>query len=513
MTRMILAALMGIAMLTACAKAQEEGKEKPCDAKSSQAGCDKKKEPEPRIYESTSRIQLEGATVRYKVIAGETFIKDDKGEPTASIFSTSYIADGFQDPRTRPVAFIFNGGPGSASLWLHMGIFGPQRVMLPSEPGDDGAAPYDIESNAHSILNVADLVFIDPVGTGWSKTLGEAKTDEFWGVKEDASSVREFIRRWLVEHKRWNSPKYLIGESYGTTRSGALINALEGGWNDIAMNGIVLISSVLNFGLDATDPGNDVGYVGLMPSYAAVAWYHGKVDRTQWNNDFDGFLADARLFATDEYMPALLKGQMLSPESRQAVAERLGAFIGLDANYLLRSNLRVMLRRYMRELLRDQGLTVGRFDGRFKGDNPDGVAEYPEGDPSGYGIDGAYTAAMMDYFSRNLGVEISERYVTLGGVRAWNWDADEGGGDNSYVNVAPWIERAMRQNKDLRVLSANGYYDMATPFFSTEMTLAQPSFDRSRLTITHYPAGHMMYLHPASVEKLAMDVRQFIGGE
>ncbi|MFQ5563675.1 MAG: S10 family peptidase [Parvularculaceae bacterium] len=514
MIRAAIAAFASISLLAACAEAQDGAKDKACDAKNgAQAECEKKKTPEPRVFESNARTTLNGRTVRYKVIAGETFILDDEGEPTASIFSTTYIADGYSDPRARPVAFIFNGGPGSASLWLHMGMFGPQRVVLPSEPGDDGAAPYDLGANPHSILDVADLVFIDPVGTGWSKTLGEAETDDFWGVNEDAQSVREFIRRWLVEHKRWNSPKYLIGESYGTTRSGALIKALEGGWTDIAMNGIVLISSVLNFGLDATDAGNDVGYVGLMPSYAAAAWYHGKVERSAWNDDFDAFLAEARDFAADEYMPALLKGQMMAPEERAAVAARLSRFIGIDETYVMRSNMRIPLRRYMRELLREEGLTVGRFDARFTGVEPDGVSENPEADPSGYGIDGAFTAAMLDYFSRSLGVDIAERYVTLGGVRKWNWDANDGGGDNSYVNVAPWIERAMRQNKDLRVLSANGYYDMATPFFGTEMTLAQPGFDRSRLTISYYPAGHMMYLHPASMEKLAADVRKFIGGE
>lgn len=511
-TRNILSATALVAMLVSSACAQS-GADSAAKDKTEHADKDKAKAdtPEPRIFKSKGQVVTStGKTVKYNVTAGETQIKNDKGDPIASIFSTTYLADGFSDPRQRPVAFIYNGGPGSASLWLHMGMFGPKRVKLPQDPGDDGAAPYDIEANPQSILDVADIVFIDPVGTGWSKTLGEAKDDEFWGVKEDARSVREFIRRWLVEHKRWNSPKYLIGESYGTTRSGALADALEGGWTDISLNGIVLISSVLDFGLDATDPGNDVGYVSLMPSYATAAWYHQKVDRAAWNNDFDRFVAEARTFATDEYMPALLKGQLLDDATREAVTQKLSSFIGLDADYLTRSNLRVPLFRFMRQLLRNQSLTIGRFDSRFTGVEPNGVSEYPEDDPSGYGIDGAYTAAMLDYYGRDLGVDISDRYVTLGGVTKWNWDAGEGGGDNSYVNVAPWIEKAMRQNKDLRVLSANGYYDMATPFFGTEMTLAQPGFDRSRLTITHYMAGHMMYLHHPAMVKLADDIRAFI---
>ena len=500
-------AAIGLSLLiVACAVAQDETKPEAAD------GADA-----PRIFKSTGRITAGGKSVAYRVIAGETILRNEKDEPAASIFSTSYIADGFSDPRERPVAFIFNGGPGSASLWLHMGVFGPKRVRLPSGPDagpdDDGAAPYDLIVNPESIIDVADMVFIDPVGTGWSKTIGEGKTDDYWGVRQDAASIREFIRRWLVEHKRWNSPKYLIGESYGTTRSAALLDALESGWTDIAMNGVVLISTVLNFGLDATDAGNDVGYVGLMPGYAATAWYHGKVDRSQWGGDLERFLTDARAFATDEYMPALLKGQMASEAERNAVAAKLAVFTGLSETYVSRANMRIPLRRFMRELLRDQGLAVGRLDSRFTGVEADGVGESPEYDPSAYGIDAAYTAGMLDYFSRDLGVDIIDPYTTLGGVRGWNWDAEDGGGENAYVNVAPWVERAMRQNKDLRVLAANGYYDLATPFFGTEMTLAQPGFDRSRLTLTYYESGHMMYIHQPSLEALARDVRAFIRNE
>ncbi len=503
MTARILAVL-AIFFIIGCAEAQDS------PAENTSENMDK---DEPRTFEKKARITANGKSISYKVIATETFLKNDKGEPAASIFSTSYIADGFSDPRTRPVAFIFNGGPGSASLWLHMGVFGPKRVRLPSGPDDDGAAPFDLIENPESLIAVADMVFIDPVGTGWSRVLGDGKPDDYWGVKEDAASVREFIRRWLVEHKRWNSPKYLIGESYGTTRSGALLDALESGWTDIAINGIVLISTVLNFGFDATDAGNDVGYIGLMPSYAASAWYHGKVDRNAWGGDIERFLNDARAFATDEYMPALLKGQLMAPAERDVVAAKLASFIGLSQTYVTRSHLRIPLRRFMRELLRDEGLAIGRLDARFTGVEADGVGENPEYDPSAYGIDAAYTAGILDYFSRDLGIDITDPYTTLGGVRDWNWDAGNAGGRNSYVNVAPMVERAMRQNKDLRILAANGYYDLATPFFGTEMTFAQPGFDRSRLTLTYYEAGHMMYIHEPSLEALAQDVRSFIEGE
>lgn len=470
--------------------------------------------PAPRRFETRDNVVVGGRTISYRTIAGETFIKDEKGKPTASIFSTTYMLAKPDDPRTRPVAFIFNGGPGSASLWLHLGVFGPTRVKLPEGPdggtADDGAAPYNLIDNPHTVLDVADLVFIDPVGTGWSRALGDAEPKQFWGVTEDAQSLREFIRLWLTEHKRWNSPKYLMGESYGTTRSAALINELEGGLTDIAVNGVVLVSTILNFGLDATDPGNDIGYVGLLPTYAATAWYHGKVDRAAWDGSLEKFLEAARAFAVEDYLPTLVLGQGAGAERRRDIAARLAGFIGLEASYLERAHLRVPLQRFMRELRRSEGLSVGRLDSRFTGAEPDTIGEDPEFDPSFYGIDAGYTAAMLDYFTRDLKVEIDDRYTTIGGVGGWNWKTARAGGDNAYLNVAPYLERAMRQNKDLRILAANGYYDLATPFFGTEMTLAQPGFDASRITLTYYEAGHMMYIHDPSLEKLAADVRAFI---
>ena len=467
---------------------------------------------EPRVWTSQGQVTADGERIRYRVVAGETHLENDEGEPTGSIFSTAYLKEGVTDPRTRPVAFVFNGGPGSASLWLHMGVFGPQRVVLPSEPpGDDGAAPFDVRENPETLLDEADLVFIDPVGTGWSRALGETDpAEEFWGVDEDAASIAQFIRRWLAENRRWASPKYLIGESYGTTRIGALMRQLESGWNDVAINGVVLISVVLDFKLDATDPGNDIGYVGLLPGYAATAWYHERVDRAAWGGDYDAFLADARAFATDVYLPALVRGATLAESQRRDVISRMSTLTGLSPAYLDRAEMRVSLSNFRTELLRDAGVSVGRFDSRFTGVEPDGNVDSPEGDPSGYGIDGAYTAAMLDYFTRTLGVEISEPYTTLGGVTDWNWDAGPAGGENAYLNTSVWLERAMRQNGDLRVLAANGLYDLATPFFATEMTFNRPGYPQDRVTLTYYPAGHMMYLHQPSIEQLAADVRAFI---
>lgn len=464
--------------------------------------------PEPRVYESRGQVTVNGERIRYSVTAGETFLEDNAGNPVASIFSTAYIADGLTDPRTRPVAFVFNGGPGSASLWLHMGVFGPQRLALPNAV-DDGAAPYDIVENAYSILDVADLVFVDPVGTGWSRTLGEGETSDYWGVTEDAESLATFIRQWLADHQRWNSPKYLLGESYGTLRIGALLNELEGGYTDVAINGVALISTVVDFRYDDTSPGNDVGYVGLMPGFAATAWYHGKVDQSRWDGDLEAFLADARTFAIEEYMPALLHGVWLDEARRARIVSELSDYIGLSEQFIDRANLRISLRRFQRELRRDEGLSVGRLDSRFTGVEVDAVGENPETDPSFYGIDASFTATMLDYFTRTLGVDISDYYSTIGGVRGWNWNAGSSG-NNNYINVGPWISRAMRQNSDLEVLVAQGYYDLATPFFAAELMFNQPGFVQDRVTFTYYEAGHMMYIHEPSLETFTQDVREMI---
>ncbi|WP_420433750.1 S10 family peptidase [Hyphobacterium sp.] len=465
-----------------------------------------------RAYESEGQITANGQRVRYSVLAGETFMAGDDGEPYASIFSTAYIRQGVDDRESRPVAFIFNGGPGSASLWLHMGVFGPYRVDLPSDARDDGAAPYSIIENDLSIIDQADLVFVDPVGTGWSRPLGEETGDRFWGIREDARVLGAFIRRWLTENRRWNSPKYLLGESYGTTRIAALLNEMQGGWTDVSFNGVGLISTVLDFRYDDTSQGNDVGYIGLMPGFAATAWYHERVDRAAWDGDLEAFLADARDFAYDTYMPALLRGASLPEDERSAVAAELSSYIGLSESYLMRANLRVNLQRFMREVLREEGLSVGRLDSRFTGMEADAVSEGPEYDPSAYGIDGGYTAAMLHYFTDTLGVDITDEYSVIDGPTFGGWNRDHGQGE-AYINVGPWVATAMRQNSDLEVLVAQGYYDLATPFFAAELMFNQPGFDPGRVTFGYYEAGHMMYIHHPSLEAFVEDVRELIGSE
>lgn len=474
---------------------------------------DKKKPdiPDPVVFTADKSIRLGAETVRYKATASETFLRNDDGEPIAAIFSIAYVKTGVTDPTTRPVTFVFNGGPGSASLWLHMGAWGPKRVITPSDATDVGAPPYPIVDNVHSLLDVTDLVFIDPVGTGYSRALGDAEPKEFYGVNEDAESVAEFIRIWITENGRWNSPKYVAGESYGTTRAAALTEKLQGGWNGVALNGVILVSAILDFQTARFAPGNDTAHLAFFPTQAATAWYHGKVDRSRWGGDFDAFIDEARAFTIDRLAPALIRGQTLSDADERAIAGEMSAFLGVSSEWVLDAKLRIDNSRFRKELLRDEGFSVGRFDSRYKGVDADDTADTPDNDPSGYGMDTAYAAAINDYLTRDLGVKMDRRYKILTGEPGsqWNWNVN-GRGWPAYVNVAPWLGKGMRENKDLRVLLASGWYDLATPFFGAEMSLFKNGVVLDRVVFTYYEAGHMMYLTEVEAKQLSDDVRAFI---
>lgn len=474
---------------------------------------------EPRVFESKGSVRLRGKTIKYQVRASETYLRDKTDAPVASMFSVAYIKTGENDPTKRPVAFVFNGGPGSASLWLHMGAIGPKRVDVTSDaadaadrPEDDGAAPFAIVDNPASMLDVADLVFIDPIGTGYSRVFGDEDPKNYYGVREDAKSVGRFIRLWLTENKRWNSPKYLAGESYGTTRAAALVNELTSGYTDVALNGVMLISAILDFQTARFAPGNDTPHVAFFPSMAAVGWYHGKVDKSAWNGDFDRFIKEARVWAVRELAPALLMGTSLPETEYNVVASKLAAFTGLKETYVKQARLRINNMYFMKELLRDEGLVVGRFDGRYTGKDSNDIGLYPEGDPSGYGMDAAYTAAVNDYFTRTLGVDIVRDYKVLEG-KQWNWSQEDdhrGGGWPAYVNVAPWLGKGMRQNRQMRVFLGAGWFDLATPFFGAEMAMQKNGIPADRVVKEYYEAGHMMYLREPSLMKLGRDLRAFI---
>jgi carboxypeptidase C (cathepsin A) len=463
--------------------------------------------PEPTVSVTHHRGVFGGVPVGYTATASETYLKGDDGTPKASIFSVAYVKEP-RDP-TRPVTFLFNGGPGSGSVWLQMGAFGPKRVGTPSDARDDGAPPYPILDNPDSLLDVTDIVFIDPVGTGFSHTLGKTEGKDYWGVTQDAKSVSQFIRLWLNDNGRWNSPKFMGGESYGTTRSAAVVNQLEGAYNDVGLDGIILMSTILDFGAQANVQGNEMPYVLFLPSMAAAAWYHHRVVNPPAS--VDAFVQEARDFAEGDYAAALLKGQRLQGEARASIRRRLARFTGLSEEYLERADLRVTDQRFYKELLRDRGLAIGRLDARYTGKDYDNAGETPDNDPSFYGIDAGYTAAVNSWLRDGLGFKSDRSYVTIGPVGNWDWDlSDQGGEAKYYKSVAPYLSKAMRENSGLRVFVAAGYYDFATPLFGAEYALSRAGFPQDRIQFHYYEAGHMMYVHDESRAKLARDVRAFI---
>jgi carboxypeptidase C (cathepsin A) len=483
-------------------------------AKADKPAAEKKKDKsedkyEPKVFVTDFTGTFGGERVSYRATAGETVLKNDKDEDIAAIFTVAYVKKDTADPRTRPVTFVFNGGPGSASLWLHMGVFGPKRIVVPSDGSHAGAAPYRIEDNAFSILDATDLVFIDPVGTGYSKAVGKGKDEDFWGLKEDAESIAEFIRLWITKNGRWNSPKYIAGESYGTTRAARLVAALQGGFNGVNVNGVMLISSILDFHTANFTKGSNMPYVGFLPTYAAAAWYHGKVNPKP--DSLADFMAEARAFAVNEYIVALLKGSALKGEERKAVVAKLARFTGLSETYIEQTDLRINAFRFMKQLLRDEGKVIGRFDARYTGRDYDDAGETFDNDPSAYGIDGAYVTSVNDYLTRTLKVDFERRYKILDGTPGAKWKWSEGqGGWATHVNVAPHLGTAMRENADFRAYVANGYYDLATPFHATEITMADNGIDMSRVTMSYFEGGHMMYTHEPSLARLAAEVRAFI---
>jgi carboxypeptidase C (cathepsin A) len=351
-------------------------------------------------------------------------------------------------------------------------------------------------------------VFIDPVGTGFSHALGKTDPKEFWGVTKDAESVAQFIRLWLNENGRWNSPKYLGGESYGTTRSAAVLNQLEGAYNDVSLNGVILISTVLDFGAGADVEGNELSFITNLPTMAATAWYHNKV--TNRAPTVEPFVEAARQWAIGPYAAALLKGKKLGAEERAAVRRDLARFTGLSEAYLEQADLRVSPGRFYKELLRDRGLTVGRLDSRYTGTDYDNAGETPDNDPSFYGIDGGYTAAMNAYARGELGYKTERRYVTIGNVGPWDWRLGQGRDGDAYLNVAPYFGKGMRENSGLRLFVGQGWYDFATPFFAAEYALSRTGFPQDRIKFAYYDAGHMMYVRDEDRRTASADVRAFI---
>jgi carboxypeptidase C (cathepsin A) len=459
----------------------------------------------PQVHSTRLSGVFGGQKVGYSATIAETVLSAEDGTQKAAIVTTSYVKEP-RDP-SRPVTFLFNGGPGSGSVWLQMGAFGPKRVAIPSDARDDGAPPYPLLDNPDSLLDVTDLVFIDPPGTGFSHLIGKTEPKEFYGVTADAKAVAQVIRRWLNDNGRWASPKFLGGESYGTTRSAAVVNELEGStYNDVGLNGVILISTVLDFAAGADTPGNELSYITNLPSMAATALYHGKASAPSVQQ----FVEEARQFAIGPYALALLKGQKLPPEERANIRAQLSRFTGLSEAFLNRADLRVTPDRFYKELLRDRGLTIGRLDSRYTGQDYDSAGESPDNDPSFYGIDAGYTAAINSWARGTLGFVSDREYQSISGIgRDWDWRI--GGRDsNAYLNVAPYLGQALRENRGMRIFVAQGYYDFATPFFAAEYALSRTGIPQDRVQFHYYDAGHMMYVRDEDRAKLSRDIREFI---
>jgi len=469
--------------------------------------------PEAQSFVTKHSARFNGQSISYTATAGETYLRDENGEPKASIFTFAYTKDGVDEDEVRPVTFVWNGGPGSASLWLHMGTFGPQRVSVPSDASHAGLPPYPILESPETILDVTDLVFIDPVGTGFSRALGEHEGKEFWGLNEDAQSMAEFIRTWVTDNGRWNSPRFLLGESYGTTRGAVVAKILEDEMM-LRLNGIIFVSQALDYqGSSPYIRDNIVAHITYVPTMAAAAWYHNKVDPRP--ESLESFLADARAFATDELLPALFKGNDLDESSRQAVRNRLAYFTGLDPAYVERANLRIQGRRFAKELLREDGLAIGLLDARYTVNDIDDLNADPAGDAANYAIDSAFKAALMDYMYKDLEIKWDRTYLAPGDdelSKQWRYRTVPDGEsyEPMFVNTARDLSVALRINPQLRVLVASGYYDLVTPFFDAEYTLNRHDIRAEQIDYTYYPGGHMMYVNEPSRTRLLEDTRTFI---
>lgn len=475
--------------------------------------------PKDVLVETKHSLTIDGQEIHYTVTCGTLVLKEEtekKGEkegefegekPRASIFFVAYTRDGVEDPHKRPLTFSFNGGPGSSSVWLHLGLLGPRRVLLDDE-GFAYPPPYQLVDNDFSLLDQTDLVFIDPVSTGFSRAVLGEKPKQFHGFKKDIESVGDFIRLYTTRYQRWTSPKFLIGESYGTTRAAGLSGYLQER-HGMYMNGIMLISSILNFQTTYFHTGNDLPYILFLPTYCATAWFHHRLSDELEKNLYST-LEEVEAFALGDYARALLQGDDLEEEERLMIARKLARYTGLSENYIERTNLRIEIFRFTKELLRHAKRSVGRLDSRFKGIDRDSVGEVFEFDPSMNNITGPYTATLNDYVRGELKFESDIPYEILTErVHPWSFAEFE----NEYVNVAETLRKAMITNPHLKVYVANGYYDLATPYLATRYTFKHLGLDKSllgNLRMGHFEAGHMMYIHIPSLVKLKGELVDFI---
>ena len=469
--------------------------------------------PAPPAEEKTVKTQhvihVNGQELHYTAVAGTLLLRKDDGKPKASIFYVSYSLDG-ADKTKRPITFAFNGGPGSSSVWLHMGALGPKRVALTPD-GEAVAPPYHLVDNQGTALVFTDIVFIDPVTTGFSRNAPGEDPKQFHGLEGDLAEVGDFIRLYTTRYERWASPKFLAGESYGTTRASALsLYLLEN--EGIYLNGITLISTILNFETARFAVGNDLPYILFLPTYTAAAWYHKKLSGDLQSGDLQHAVEEARNFAGGPYKDALMKGDQLTEPERKDMVQQVARFTGLPAAFVDEANLRISIFRFTKALLRDEKKTVGRYDSRLEGVDLDAAGERPEYDPSYAAVQGAFTAAFNEYVRTELNWQTDMPYEVLTGkVQPWNYSQFT----NQYVDVAERLRSAMSQNQFMRVLQMNGYYDLATPFFATEYTFDHLGLApklRGNVTMHYCDAGHMLYLKQSCLEELHRDMQELYRG-
>lgn len=488
-------------MPTESAKPEEKKEEKPT--------------PKDNLVETKHSVRIGGKEIKYTVTTGTIVLKEeitDKEKdaeiekPRAQIFFIAYTKDGVKDKSKRPITFSFNGGPGSSSVWLHMGVLGPRRVVL-TDNGELPPPPFKLTDNQYSILDETDLVFIDPMGTGYSRPVEGEKSKEWLGFKKDIESVGDFIRLYATRYKRWLSPKFLAGESYGTTRAAGLSGYLQER-HGMYLNGLMLISVVLDFTTIDFNLNNELPYILFLPVYAATAWYHRKLSLRL---PLQSLLKEVETFAQGEYTAALFKGSSLPGEERAIIVEKLARYTGLSTDFIERSNLRIHAFHFFKELLRDRGLTVGRLDSRFTGIDRVGVTETFEYDPLLSNVLGPYTAAFYDYVRSELKFESDLPYEILSDKVGMNWSYSQF--ENQYVNVAETLRKSMTYNPHLKVFVANGYYDLGTPYFATEYTFNHLGLNENlqkNISMEYYDAGHMMYIHLPSLKEMKRDLTKFI---
>ncbi len=465
--------------------------------------------PVPGVKDAVTRhtLAIGGRRIAYTARAGTLLLKDANDDPTASMFYVAYTADG-ASARTRPVTFVWNGGPGSSTIWLHMGSFGPVRVDVPKNAAQPKPSAPLID-NESSLLDTSDLVFIDAVGTGWSTVVARGKTSDYYGVDEDAKAFSQFIQRWVTRNGRWQSPKFLFGESYGTTRAANVVNLLQRG--GLAVNGVVLLSSALdyNFLPIRQGPGEDYAYIGYLPTEAAVAWYHHKAAGNP--PDLARFVADVRAFAGGPYAQALMRGDTLDAVTRGQIVAKLHAYLGLDEKYIAASDLRISPGRFEQELLRSEGRIVGRLDGRYTGEQIDRNGSFPDYDPSNTMVSSGYVAALNHYMHDVLHYRDERPYDPLDYQvnRQWKYQRGE---DSNAPSVVADLQSAIVENPSLHVLSANGYFDLATSFYGTEYLLNHMGLtaeQRKRLHYSYYASGHQVYLNHDSLVQFKADLVRF----